>query len=149
MARYLQGKYTPKNPQKYVGDPKNIVFRSSWERHFLEQADMNPNVLNYASEEVSIPYYFPIDGKWHRYFPDFLMSVRERSGNVVTWMVEIKPESQTRHPSTTGRKTKRRMLKESTEYAKNQAKWAAADAYCQAKGFRFTVLTERDLFPRA
>ncbi len=149
MSRYFQGKYTPKNPQKYVGDPSNIVFRSSWERHFLEWADTNSKVLNYSSEELHIPYFFVPDGRWHRYFPDFILTVRGKDDKTSVWMVEIKPFAQTQHPRTKAYKNQKRLLKESLEYEKNQSKWAAANIFCNGKGWKFMVLTEKNLFPNA
>lgn len=96
---------------------------------------------------MHIPYYLVTDGKWHRYFPDFLLTSRQ-NGKDQTWLVEIKPLSQTRHPGTKRYASARRQLKEETEYVKNQSKWTAADAYCKAKGWRFVILTEKNLYPK-
>lgn len=145
MASYLQGRFTPKNPQKYIGNPNNIIFRSSWERMFMKWADTNPSVLKYSSEELQIPYFCPTDNKWHRYFPDFLVTIKDKEDKIQTWLVEIKPSDQTRHPSTKNYKSKRRMIKETIEYNKNQAKWAAATAYCANKKWKFIILTENEL----
>ena len=78
MTKYYQGKYRPKNPIKYKGDPTNIVFRSSWELKAMKYFDLNENVLKWQSEELAVPYKSPIDGRWHRYFPDFLIEVRTK-----------------------------------------------------------------------
>ena len=40
-----KGKFTPKNPQKYKGNPKNIIYRSSWERRFMSYCDKTKEVL--------------------------------------------------------------------------------------------------------
>jgi len=146
MARYHQGKFIPRNPHKYVGDPSNIIYRSSWEFNFLQWADREENVLRYASEELHIPYYFQGDGKWHRYFPDFILHVKDKNGTQQVWMVEIKPQHQTQHPQTKRFRSKQRQLRETMEYAKNQAKWAAADTFCRNKGWRFMILTEKELY---
>jgi hypothetical protein len=145
MSRYHQGKFTAKNPQKYAGDANNIVFRSSWEFSFMRWADATPSVLRWSSEELQIPYYLDTDRKWHRYFPDFLLTINQSSG-IQTLLVEIKPHSQTKHPQTKKYASKRRMIKESLEYAKNQAKWAAADTFCKAKNWKFVILTEQELY---
>jgi hypothetical protein len=86
------------------------------------------------------------DRRWHRYFPDFILHVKDKQDQQQVWMVEIKPEHQTRHPSTKRYTSPRRQLRETMEYAKNQAKWAAADAFCRNKGWRFMILTEKELY---
>ena len=146
MGKYYQGKFTPKHPKKYVGDPTNIVFRSSWELNVLRWLDSTPDVLSYASEELVVPYYLPTDGRWHRYYPDFLVNVRAKNNTTQVWMVEVKPYAQTQDPSKKTYTSKRRQLRESMEYAKNQCKWQAAKAFCAGKNWKFVVLTERDLF---
>lgn len=143
----LHGRYSPRFPHKYVGNPNNIVFRSGWERTFMEYCDNNSSIVSWSSEELFVPYYLVTDRKWHRYFPDFLINIKTKEGPVVTWLVEIKPQSQTRHPGTKKFSSNRRQLKEALEYEKNQAKWTAANAYCQARGWQFKILTERDLYP--
>lgn len=144
MARnYHQGKYTPKNPEKYLGDPNNIMMRSSWERKFANWADTNPSVLKWGSEELIIPYKSPIDGRMHRYFPDFVIIVKNKAGEIKKYMVEIKPEYQTAPPKLS--RNKQRFLEESMTYAVNQAKWEAADHACKRNGLEFLVLTEKHL----
>lgn len=144
----IHGRFTPKNPHKYVGDSGNIVFRSAWERTFMEYCDRREEVLRWASEELQIPYFFPNDGKWHRYYPDFLVNVLTKEGQKQTWIVEIKPNRQTRPPKAIAPRSRRVKLYEALEYAKNQAKWRAAEAYCHNKGWKFVILTEKDLYPR-
>lgn len=143
----LKGKYFPRNPNKYVGNPTNIIFRSAWERTFMEYCDLHENVVRWASEEIAIPYYFTADGKWHKYYPDFILQVKNSDEKIQVWMVEIKPDKQTRL-NKTNFKTKRRQLTETLTYAKNQAKWSAAKIFCQNKGWKFVVLTEKDLYPK-
>ena len=135
-------KWLPKNKEKYVGDIDNIISRSSWETKFLVWCDSNPNVIRYASEEVVVPYISPVDGKQHRYFVDFLVMVKTRTGDIRKYAVEIKPEAQTMPPKT---RNKKRLLTETATYAVNQAKWKAADLYFTSKGVAFIVLTEKHL----
>ena len=52
-----KGKFTPTNPSKYIGDSNNIIYRSMWERRCMKYFDGNPSILQWASEEVVIPYY--------------------------------------------------------------------------------------------
>jgi len=144
MARYHQGKFTPKKPEKYVGDIEKIFYRSSWELKFLRWCDDNPSVLKYASEELVIPYYSPVDNKYHRYFVDFVIMVKNKSGELKKYAVEIKPSTQCVPPKQ--RKQTKKYLTELATYTVNQAKWKAADDFCRGKGMEFLVLTEKHLF---
>ena len=90
-----KGKYKPSFPDKYRGDPTNIIYRSLWERKFCVYCDLNENIIEWASEEKCIPYRSPLDGKIHRYFPDFLIKVKEANGSIKKYMIEIKPKKQT------------------------------------------------------
>ena len=88
------GKFKPKNPKKYNGNPSKIVYRSSWEARCMNYFDQNDNIIWWASEEVIVPYKHPMDGRYHRYFPDFIIKVRQKNGQSKTMMIEIKPEYQ-------------------------------------------------------
>jgi hypothetical protein len=138
-----KGKYKPKNPEKYKGNPDNIIWRSTWEARVMKQLDENPNVLWWGSEELFIRYYNPIDNKIHRYFPDFVVKVKRKDETVMTYLLEVKPEAQTKPPKQK-RKTKR-YLEESKTYVINQSKWKAATEFCKDHGWQFKVLTEKDL----
>ncbi len=139
-----QGKFKPKNPSKYKGDPTNIIYRSSWEAKFMKYLDEHPDVLLWASEELVVPYRSPVDGKLHRYFPDFLVRKKNAQGIVETLMVEIKPASQTIEP--TKKKTiNKQYINEVMTWGVNQAKWKAAKEYCDDRKWRFLVLTEKEL----
>tara|TARA_S200002703_G_C3758442_1_gene233431 strand:- start:655 stop:1095 length:441 start_codon:yes stop_codon:yes gene_type:complete len=138
------GKFRPRNPKKYRGDPSKIVYRSSWEARCMTYFDTNENVLWWASEEVIVPYKHPIDGKYHRYYPDFIIKVRQRNGQIKTMMIEVKPEYQKNAPKKQTRKTKK-YINEVVTYATNQAKWKAAEDYCADRKWEFRVMTENDL----
>lgn len=139
-----KGKYQPINPKKYKGDPTNIIYRSLWERKFMVYCDNNENILEWGSEEMCLPYRSPIDNKIHRYFPDFYIKVKESNGSIKKYLIEIKPKKQTIEPQVQKRKTKG-YIYEVYEYAKNQAKWKAAEEFCKDRGYEFKVLTEDDL----
>ena len=140
MSKSFKGIYKPTNPKKYVGNPNNIVYRSLLERKFMVYCDNNPGVIQWASEELAIRYYNPIDKKYHRYFPDFVV----KTVNNEKFMIEIKPSRQVAKPKPPKKKTKSYM-RESFEYIKNQAKWQAAKSYCDDKGMKFKLITEKDL----
>jgi hypothetical protein len=138
-----KGKFSPKNPQKYAGDVLNIIWRSTWERQVMDYLDLNENVIYWSSEELSIRYYNPIDNKIHRYFPDFVAKIKRKDGIISTYVLEIKPERQTKMPSQK-RKTQK-YLEESATYIINQSKWKAATEFCKDQGWHFKILTERDI----
>jgi len=140
-----KGKYKPSYPEKYNGDPTNIIYRSLWERKFCVYCDTNERILEWSSEEKCIPYRSPVDGKIHRYFPDFLIKVKESNGSIKKYMIEIKPSKQTVPPQKPQRQTKR-YISEVYEYAKNQSKWEAAKDWCADRGYEFKIITEKELF---
>ena len=139
-----KGKYYPSYPRKYKGDPTNIIYRSLWERKFMVYCDKNDNILEWASEEIAIPYRSPVDNRVHRYFPDFYMKVKERGGKVKRYVIEVKPAKQTKPPVKPKRQTKG-YIREAYEYAKNQAKWKMAKEFCADRQWVFKVVTEKEL----
>ena len=139
-----KGKYKPKIPSKYKGDPTNIIYRSLWERKFMQYCDSTTNVLEWGSEEIALPYRSPIDNRVHRYFPDFYIKIRETTGQIKRYIIEIKPKKQTIAPKVQKQKTKS-YIYEVCEYAKNQAKWKAAKDFCEDRQWEFKVLTENEL----
>lgn len=138
------GRFTPKNPQKYVGNHRNIIYRSSWEARVMTWLDKSPDIISWASEELVIPYISPVDGKAHRYFPDFLVKVRDKQGSFNTLLIEVKPKRQATEPVKKSRITKQ-YIREVVTYSVNQAKWKAANEYCLDRGWEFKILTEQDL----
>ena len=137
--KYYQGKYIVKNPQKYMGDVSNVIYRSSWELKFLNWCDNNPHVVKFSSEETIIPYVSPIDNKPHRYFVDFKIVLSTGK----TYLIEIKPASQTVPP--VGTKKTKRLIQETATFLVNQAKWHAAERFASSRGWEFKVLTEYDI----
>jgi hypothetical protein len=113
----------------------------------MKYLDDNVNVLQWASEEIIIPYKSPLDGKWHRYFPDFVIKMRNKDGSILIKMIEIKPRSQSipPKPNRSGSKPTKKFLREVATYGINMAKWHAAKDYCDDRKWEFVVLTERDL----
>jgi len=130
-------------PEKYNGNPSNIIMRSSWETKFANWCDKNPAVLKWKSEETIVPYRCPTDDRIHRYFVDFQIQVQGKTG-LKTYLIEVKPFNQTQPPVFPGRQTKR-YLTESMTYIKNQAKWKAATEYAKDRGWEFKIITEHEL----
>jgi hypothetical protein len=145
MAESLKSKYKPSYPQKYKGDSNNIICRSSWERKFCRWCDLNESVLEWGSEEFSIPYLSPLDGRIHKYYPDFIIKVQEQSGKIKTYVIEVKPKKQTAPPKQKSRVTKS-YIYEAKTYAVNQAKWKAAVEWCADRLLEFKIITEEELF---
>ena len=139
-----QGIFRPKNPQKYVGDSNNIVYRSSWECRVMNWFDQNDDIISWASEELIVPYKSPVDNRFHRYFPDFIVKVKTRDGTMKTMMIEVKPKKQTVPPEQRKRVTKQ-YINEVVTYGVNQAKWKAAQEYCLDRGWEFKIMTEEHL----
>jgi hypothetical protein len=138
MAKYASGKYTVKNPEKYMGK-RSPTYRSSWEFAFMSFADNNPAVLNWTSESVKIPYFNPVSGKNTIYVPDFLIVYVDANQKQHTELVEVKPSTETTMESA-------RSYRDKLSVAMNMAKWAAADAWARANNMRFRVITEYDIF---
>jgi hypothetical protein len=137
-----QGKFKPRNPDKYKGDPSNIVYRSSWELTAMLRFDQDPNVIWWQSEETVIPYRSPIDGRIHRYFVDFTVKTKDK-----VMLIEVKPKSQTMPPILKeGKPPKtKRYINEVCTWGVNDAKWKAAREYCKDRNYEFIILTEDNL----
>lgn len=138
------GRFIPSNPQKYVGDSNNIIYRSSWECKVMNWLDKNPSILSWASEEIAISYVSPVDGRYHRYFPDFIVKVRTKENSLKTLMLEVKPKKQTKEPERKKRVTKQ-YINEVATWGVNQSKWKAASEYCADRGWEFKLITEDHL----
>ena len=144
MGESIKSRYKPSYPEKYQGNPNNIICRSSWERKFCKWCDLNKSIVSWASEEFSIPYVSPIDNRVHRYYPDYLIKVKESTGKVKTYVIEVKPKKQTAPPKKPKRQTKS-YLYECQMYAVNQAKWKAATEFCKDNRIEFKIITENEL----
>ena len=138
MSRTQKREFTPKNPEKYKATYP-ILYRSSWELAVFTKFDLHPNVLQWASESVKIPYQNPITGKFGRYVPDLLVVYVDRNNKKHAELIEIKPM---RESILEKAKTKRDKL----AVVINTAKWKAAAQFCQKNNLKFRVLTEAQLF---
>lgn len=141
MAYYNQGVFQPKQPQKYVGTLP-ITYRSSWELTFMNVCDQHPNILQWASESIKIPYLSPVDARWHNYIPDFLIVYVDKDGRKHGELIEIKPLNQSIQEKAKSKKDKAALLI-------NQAKWTAAQDFCRKQGLTFRVMTEQQLYRQA
>ena len=138
------GKYRPTKSKKYRGDATKVYYRSSWELKFMVYCDRNDKIIEWGSEEIVIPYRSPIDGKIHRYFPDFYIKVKQQNGSIKKMLIEIKPYIQTQPPKIPKKKTSK-FLNEVKTWGINQAKWKAANEFCLDRQMDFKILTEHEL----
>ncbi len=116
----------------------------------MRYCDENPAVIEWASEELVIPYTSPVDGKTHRYFPDFWILVRKKDGELHEIVIEVKPKKYSAPPDIKKKLTKtgrvsRRFLNDVKNWGINSAKWKAARALCKKKGWEFVILNEGHL----
>ncbi len=146
---FRQGYYVPKHPEKYVGKLDKIAYRSSWEFCMDEFLDNNPNVLRWSSEPFAIPYLHPFkkdksgNPRITRYFPDYWIQYRNKQGEVIEEIVEIKPKQQTKRSYSRNPKTK---IYEDATLAINISKWKYATEFCKTHNMTFRILTEHSIF---
>ena len=145
-----KGKFRPKNPNKYKGNPTNIIYRSLLERRFMVYLDNTPSVLKWSSEEIVIPYVSPLDNRVHRYFPDFYMKYKTKDAMIVADLIEIKPSRHCKPPDpkrklTPKGRTSKRYLKEVNTYIINEAKWKQAVKFCEERNWGWRIITEKDI----
>jgi hypothetical protein len=139
MSRFAQGKFVPKNPQKYIG-LKVPTYRSSWEWQFMRFCDTNAAIQQWACEAIQIPYRNPLTGKNSIYIPDFFIQYVDAKNRTNVDLIEIKPQNQAVLESVGKSKVRQ------AQYIQNQAKWAAANAWCRHQGIKFRIITENELF---
>lgn len=144
-TNYVQGKFKPKNPSKYLGDCTNIIYRSSYELKFMQYCDLSENIMAYQSEEFFIPYISPIDGKCHRYFPDFFIKYKDKTGKFRKAIIEIKPEKDLKEPEKNPKRKTKSWAYQVKTWAVNQQKWNAARKYCEERDYEFKIFTEKTL----
>ena len=143
-----KGRYFPTNPKKYRGNPNQIIYRSLWERKVMVYCDKNDAIIEWGSEEVIVPYLSPMDGRIHRYFPDFYMKVRQADGSTKKFIIEVKPKSQCKQPIKNPKRRTTKWFNEVKTFAINQAKWKYAKEFCEDKGMEFKIFTEDHINPK-
>jgi len=97
---------------------RSFKYDSGYEEKVFELLDSWVEVEAFAVEPFKIPYVF--EGKPRTYTPDILVTFLD--GHTELW--EVKPENQTALPI-------------------NKAKWKAAEAACDTRGWLFKVITEQ------
>lgn len=138
MSKFSQGQFFAQNPQKIIGNP-NPMYRSSWELTVMTLLDKHPNVIQWASESISIPYVNPLTGKRTVYIPDFLVMFKDKNDKQRVELIEVKPSKEALAENAKSKKDKSALIL-------NTAKWAAALTWCKKHGVTFRVLTENDIY---
>jgi len=140
-----QNQYIPRNSKKYVGQYP-IIIRSEWERAFCRWLDMNSFVVEWKSESISISYHDPVRNKNRRYYPDFLITMKDKNNKLQNYLIEIKPYKETVSPKFGKKDSDRTKRWKQATYITNCAKFKAARIFCKKRGNIFKILTERELF---
>jgi hypothetical protein len=145
-SNYSQGEFKPKNINKYRGSFP-IVYRSRLELQAMRWFDNNTNIISWGSESVVVPYYSPIDEKFHRYFVDFIVHLKTKEGDTKKLLIEVKPYNQTIKPVISPYKKTTTMMYENKQYILNHSKWEAARSWAKQRGYEFIILTEKNINP--
>lgn len=118
--------------------------------------DNNENIKSWSSENIKIPYE---KTEWnnktsdmttttHTYYPDFYYELHKSDGSISKVIAEVKPLSETLEPKLPANPTAKQL--KNVEYAlkmwnKNLSKWEYMIKWCERKGFKFIIITEKDL----
>jgi len=147
-AKTNQGYFRPINESKYIGDKTKCIFRSNWERIFMDFCDKNPAIVAWSSEPVGIPYLSSVDNRHHFYYVDFVIKIKDSEGNFTNWLVEVKPLKDTQPPKPlTGNLTGKKLAayeRAVKTYLTNKSKFIAAKSYAEKRGMKFGILTEKN-----
>jgi hypothetical protein len=110
----------------------------------MKYLDTHPNIIEWGSENVIIPYYSPAEKKTRRYFVDFYAKVRTIDGEHKKYIIEVKPAEQCKPPRKPKKQTQG-YIKKLKSYVMNQAKWKAARKWAEKRGWEFVIITEKEL----
>lgn len=145
-SQFKQGYYDPTYPEKYKTNTKQIIYRSSWELKLCKWFDLTPEVIEWASEPISIKYFYTLDNKMHTYYPDFYFAYKKPDGHILKYIVEVKPSSQLQKPDEPKRKTPNTIKNYNylmEAFIKNTCKRHYAKEWCSNNGYLFVYVTEK------
>ena len=165
-AKTRQGYAVISNHDKYVGDPGQIIYRSSWEFAFIKYCDSSPSVLRWSSEPMSVRYFDKVSKlvecqkygldpnnptNWiqKNYNIDFWILVDNGDGTHKKMFIEIKPSNKLIKPTPPPLDSPIAMHKKfnvlAKEYLINEEKFKAMKKYAEANGAEFHIFTEKTL----
>lgn len=101
----------------------SVAFESSLERDFLVLLDFDPNVLNVHGQPLTLQFK-EAEGRTRSYTPDVLVEYREAR----PVLYEVKYREDLR-----------------SQWQELRPKFKAAHRYCKAKGWRFQIITEKEI----
>lgn len=139
MASGNTGFFTPINVNKLIPKRYPLKYKSSWELYFMNFLDRNQNVVNWGYEIIKIPYFNPIKKKKSIYLPDFFIKYRDKNGNEIYELIEIKPTNEIIFEAAKSRNQKLHCII-------NKFKWEEAKKWCDSKGIIFRIISEKDMF---
>ena len=105
----------------------------------MNVCDTHPNIVQWASESLKIPYEDPFTGKIRNYIPDFFIVYVDKQGLLHREIIEIKPLSQSIEEAAKSKKDLEAIML-------NEAKWTAAYAWCKSQNIKFRIMTEQQLY---
>ena len=144
--KYIQGIYKPRYPDKVL-NKNDIEYRSKLEFDYMVKIEKSNNILKWGSELIWIPYYNPVKKKVCQYWTDFYLETNLH-GKLI---IEVKPDKEikaimeNRRPKATKNKKTSTLAYQVAMYEINKAKWKAAHQYCKKKGWKFKIISEKDL----
>lgn len=97
-----------------------VSWESLLEKDFIKILDFDPSIEKIQSQPKKIDYRYK--GKLHKYFPDFLAVTKDKH----TFLFEVKPEDK-------------------LDDEKNKVKFEVGKIFCEKKGWKFKVVTEKDI----
>lgn len=137
---FVQGYFPINECKKYQGKGP-IIYRSSWEKKFCLYCERHPEIDWWSSESFSLKYFNVLDNRYHNYFPDFVVHLRDGS----TIIVEVKPNAQLQKPEPPKRKTPKAVKNYKWLYetwVTNMCKKQAAEEFAKARGWKYMLVTE-------
>jgi hypothetical protein len=121
-ARPLRLSYRHVTGRTALSDSGAASYESTLERDWLQVLDFDPSVTHLSCQPFSLTY--STVGGMRRYTPDVM--ARFSDGSVVVY--EVKPREKLR-----------------AEWMSLRPRFKAASRYCRAQGWRFRVVTEREI----
>ena len=76
------------------------------------------------------------------------VKVRDRSGKLKKYIIEVKPKNQCTPPEKTPKRRTGKWFSRVRTWGINKAKWKSAEEFCKSHGMQFKILTEDHLNPR-
>lgn len=139
--------YFPLNETKKYRGIGPIIYRSSWEKKFCIYCERQPNIQWWSSESIAIKYLHALDGKYHTYYPDFLVHLTDGT----TIIVEVKPKAQLIKPKPPKKITPKTMKSYKwihDTWVTNMCKKDAAEQFAKARGWSYLLVTEDFFAPK-